>query len=175
MYVALLSVRDDGDLQYNPASPAILSSNPSPWEINRAESATPTAASSFFGSANGRQRLLSQAPPSTSEDESQSPTSPVRARSTGDLLSERHSDWDQSTVNGGIVISVNGANSGASLQVGGMTPSDGMSSIDEPPEASRENVSSAKETYVGSTFAPFYSVLTVSLAAHLPGLAYKIC
>ncbi|KAH8102648.1 ras GEF [Cristinia sonorae] len=145
---ALLSARDDTDPQYNPASPAILSSTPSPWDINRAESATPTAASSFFGSTQPqRQRLLSHAPP-TSSDGTVSPTSPVRARSTSDLLSENRRegerDWDRSTNSGSVIISLNGTGSGASLQLGPLPPSEAMSlgSLDEGAEASRENVSS---------------------------------
>lgn len=151
-HAALLNVRNDGDVQYNPASPALLGPAPSPWDINRSESATPTASSSFFGPGQ-RQRLLSHAPP-VSGDAAHSPTSPIRARSTNDLISEsrrdaRDQEWDQSTTSGSVVISVNGASSGASLQLGSLPPSEALAlgSLDEVAEASRENVSS-KESYV---------------------------
>ncbi|TCD71512.1 hypothetical protein EIP91_008893 [Steccherinum ochraceum] len=148
---ALLTARDDAETQYNPASPAILSSNSSPWEINRAESATPTASSSFFGATQQpRQRLLSHAPPVS--ETVHTPTSPARARSTNDLLSESRRDgeydWDQSTTSGSVMISVNGTSSGASLQLGGLPTSEamGLGSLDESAEASRDNVSSSKES-----------------------------
>ncbi|THH16724.1 hypothetical protein EUX98_g9256 [Antrodiella citrinella] len=146
---ALLTSRDDGNPQYNPASPAILASTPSPWDINRAESATPTASSSFFGS-QPRLRLLSHVPPSSS-DSTQSPTSPVRARSTNDLLSswrDSDRDWDLSTNSGSVVISVNGTGSAASVQLPPYIPSEGLNlgSLDEVAEGSRAHVPSTKES-----------------------------
>ncbi|KAI0335287.1 ras GEF [Cubamyces sp. BRFM 1775] len=93
----------------NPASPALLtSSSPSPWDISRASSATPTAASSPYSaqqasiisrsSSHAPSQSLSQGSPvvrgyhlplsGPASGPTTSPSSPTRVRSTGDLLSE---------------------------------------------------------------------------------------
>ncbi|KAI0778171.1 ras GEF [Trametes elegans] len=98
-----------GDSHRNPASPARLNSpSPLPWDISRASSATPTAASSGHApqqpsvgnrtSAHGPSQSISQGTqavrgyhlPLTNNPSSSpsSPASPTRVRSTGDLLSE---------------------------------------------------------------------------------------
>ncbi|KAF8271479.1 ras guanine nucleotide exchange factor domain-containing protein [Lactarius quietus] len=58
----------------NPASPEVLTTTP-PWEIQRSDTATPTAAMNLSSD-------LSQVPPSYDAH----PTSPMPIRSTGDLL-----------------------------------------------------------------------------------------
>ncbi|KAI0322721.1 ras guanine nucleotide exchange factor domain-containing protein [Amylostereum chailletii] len=67
---------------YNPASPDVLVSSPPPWEISRASTATPTAASQMAIGTSVR----SSQPPFVSSRSPISP-SPTRAKSTNDLQS----------------------------------------------------------------------------------------
>ncbi|RPD82566.1 ras GEF [Lentinus tigrinus ALCF2SS1-7] len=103
---AITQPPESGGLHRNPASPAFLtSSSPPPWEISRASSATPTAASShpINPQASPTNRTSSHAPSqstsqatrayhkplsSTSSGIIPAPASPTRAHSTSDLFSE---------------------------------------------------------------------------------------
>ncbi|KAK7694634.1 hypothetical protein QCA50_001821 [Cerrena zonata] len=92
LILKLASKANDRSTPRNPASPALVSNpGPAPWDISRADSATPTASSTMQAaqtqpqgqsSASGSPRL----PPATRES-SHSP--PARARSMSDLLSEQ--------------------------------------------------------------------------------------
>ena len=109
----------------NPASPALLtSSSPSPWDISRASSATPTAASSPYSvqqasvisrsSSHAPSQSLSQGSPvvrgyhlplgGPSSGPTTSPSSPTRVRSTGDLLLEHEkSKREERDVHAGVL------------------------------------------------------------------------
>ncbi|TFK89976.1 ras GEF [Polyporus arcularius HHB13444] len=99
---------DSGESHRNPASPAFLTtSTPPPWDVSRASSATPTAASSHpinhhqqpsptnrtsnhapSQSTSQATRAYHQPLNSTASGTTSTPASPTRARSTSDLLSE---------------------------------------------------------------------------------------
>ncbi|GJE86098.1 ras GEF [Phanerochaete sordida] len=82
----------------NPASPAILSS-PTPWDVSRTSSATPTGSSSTATHSPllPPPRIRSPRLPPQLDDPlrtPRTPISPTRTRSMSDLLSERGQDWD---------------------------------------------------------------------------------
>lgn len=146
----------------NPASPSILSAtNPTPWDISRADSATPTASST--ASMQAAQSAIvqtlkprsSRASPPTSPDSPRSPptpTSPARARSMSDLLSEAESarrdhrervetDWEHSPSSRSAILVVNGSGSVPPSQAPEPANGENVGSLDEVAESSRENVS----------------------------------
>ncbi|KAI0068347.1 ras GEF [Artomyces pyxidatus] len=131
--------RPDDQFYQNPASPDVLVSPP-PWEISRASTATPTAASSI--SPNNTFRFTPSSPlaSATTPRSPSAPTSPTRARSTSDLLSSDHErtksrelnrDKTRSTINMGA----SGNISTGSLQADTTNQSDGLGSVHESVEA----------------------------------------
>ncbi|KAI0793485.1 ras guanine nucleotide exchange factor domain-containing protein [Abortiporus biennis] len=95
LFTTIFQLRSDRLGFHNPASPALLNSqSPAPWEISRADSATPTASSSMHQAMHSSRvhdswsRPL-RIPPSSPDNPSNLGTSsPSRARSMNDLLSE---------------------------------------------------------------------------------------
>ncbi|KAI9063050.1 ras GEF [Trametes sanguinea] len=108
MFSTMFRPHDGSESYRNPASPAGMSPSPSPWDISRASSATPTASSSPYSiqqpsainraASHTASRSISHGPQSprgyhvsvggTTSVTTGSPASPTRVRSTGDLLSE---------------------------------------------------------------------------------------
>lgn len=163
------AVRSDRDGFRNPASPAVLvASTPPPWEMSRASSATPTAASatsSQMAHAQVMQSSVSMPHPyaqtpvpaaqtfrlptptsATSSRTPTTPTSPSRARSTSDLLSEheksRREEREQHSAGRNAGVASPSVRTRYSLNAlsnaGG--PVEQTNSQDEPREAAREVV-----------------------------------
>lgn len=158
------AIGDRESLQ-NPASPSIIpSATPTPWDISRADSATPTASSTALmqpaQSAIAVQTLVPPRPrsnrtsPPTSPDSTRSPptpTSPARARSMSDLLSEAESsrrdyreraetDWEHSPSSRSAILTVNGSGN-TPPQVPEPAHTEVDIGLDEVADRSRENVS----------------------------------
>lgn len=156
----------DRDSLQNPASPSILSTTyATPWDISRADSATPTASSatSMQASQSHFGRTLkprsNRTSPPTSPDSPHSPptpTSPARARSMSDLLSEAESarrdhregadkDREHSPSSRSAVLTTNGSGTSPILpppQVSEpLAGGEAVGSLEDVVESSRENVS----------------------------------
>ncbi|CCM01971.1 uncharacterized protein FIBRA_04044 [Fibroporia radiculosa] len=174
--------RSDRDGYQNPASPSMLGSAP-PWDVSRASSATPTAASatsyippSHSAHAPLETQTYTDTPPQ-SESQLQistpmpnhtfrlpsvntattsripsTPTSPTRARSTSDLLSEheksKREEREQYSVGRSAALSSSNVRSRSSLNaLASISGSgDGLQISDDPHEAARE--ASARESRV---------------------------
>ncbi|KAI0963551.1 hypothetical protein AcW1_000596 [Taiwanofungus camphoratus] len=170
------SARTERDGYRNPASPSVLGATP-PWDISRASSATPTAASTAslqttypHSSSHSSSHTQSQAqvqvqPPLQSHSQvgtpvpsrgfhlpssspvtartPSTPTSPTRARSTSDLLSEheksKREEREQHSGGRAVLNSPSIRSRGSLNALSGMgSNGDGSNVLDDSNEASRE-------------------------------------